>query len=249
MKFSSQHLSLDMALATDVGQVRQRNEDEVRVLPDAGAAILADGMGGHQAGDQAARLAVEIVSGEIQKHQQVSDAALAQWIDAANHAILNLAAANPAYHGMGTTVVVAVCQEGLMWFGHLGDSRLYRQWDDSLHQLTEDHTLVQQYINEGTISRSEAKTWAGRGLLLKGLGLEPAVVPSVGQSTLRPGQTYLLCSDGLTDPVTDEEIATILSHPGHSAQEAARALVDLANAHGAPDNVSVIVVRIHARHD
>lgn len=249
MKFVNENLELELAAATDVGQLRQRNEDEVRTLPAAGAAILADGMGGHQAGDEASRVAVEVIAEEIQKHDQVSESALAQWIDAANQAILALAGANPAYRGMGATIVVSICHGDHMLFSHVGDSRLYRLWNDTLHQLTEDHTLVQQYINEGMISSAEGKTWAGRNLLTKGLGIEPVVEPTFGQSTLRPGQTYLLCSDGLTDPVTDAQITDILSHPEYTAGEAARTLVDLANANGGPDNISVIVVRVHGKGD
>lgn len=249
MKFANDNLEVEIAAVTDVGQFRQRNEDEVCALPEAGAAILADGMGGHQAGDEASRVAVKVIAEEIQKHDQVSEAALAQWIDAANQTILALAGANPAYRGMGATIVVAICQDEYMLFSHVGDSRLYRLWNDTLHQLTEDHTLVQRYINEGMISSAEGKTWVGRNLLTKGLGIESVVEPTFGQSTLRAGQTYLLCSDGLTDPVTDEQITDILSHPDYSAREAAQTLVDLANANGGPDNISVIVVRIHGRSD
>jgi protein phosphatase len=203
-------------------------------------------MGGHQAGDEASRLAVEVVVEEIGKTDQVDVAVMTAWIKAANRAIREVAAAQPAFRGMGATVVVAVCRDDTLWFSHLGDSRLYRLWDDTLHQLTEDHTLVQQYINEGMISSVEGKTWAGRNLLTRGLGIEDTASPTCGQSSLYAGQTYLLCSDGLTDPVSDEEIAGILSNTRFSAQDAAHELVDLANANGGPDNISVAVIRVHA---
>lgn len=245
MKYSSDTLRLEMAMATDVGRVRRRNEDEVRILPEAGAAVLADGMGGHQAGDQASRVAVEVVCVEINKHQRVDEQSMTAWIEAANQAIRTLAGANPAYRGMGATIVVAVCRDERLLFGHAGDSRLYRLSDGALRQLTEDHTLVQQYINEGMISSVEGKTWAGRGLLIKGLGIEDTAKPAFGQSSLHGGQTYLLCSDGLTDPVTDDQIKEVLSDPRFSAEDAANELVALANAHGGPDNVSVAVIRVH----
>lgn len=245
MKYSSDSLRLEMAMATDVGRVRQRNEDEARVLPEAGAAVLADGMGGHQAGDEASRLAVEVVTEELLKTRRADEPAMTGWIEAANRAIRELAGAHPAYRGMGATIVVAVCQDGVLLFSHVGDSRLYRLWDNALYQLTEDHTLVQQYINEGMISSVEGKTWAGRNLLTQGLGIEDTANPTFGQASLYAGQTYLLCSDGLTDPVTDEQITEILSDERLSAEDAANELVAQANANGGPDNITVAVIRIH----
>lgn len=249
MKYSHDSLRLELAMATDVGQVRQRNEDEVRILPEAGAAVLADGMGGHQAGDVASRLAVEVIAEEITKQERVDQQALGIWIRSANEAIRGVANTHPAYRGMGATIVVAVCQGDLLLFAHVGDSRLYRLWNGTLHQLTEDHTLVQQYINEGMISSAEGRTWAGRNLLIKGLGIEETVEPAFGQATLRAGQTYLLCSDGLTDPLEDGQIAAILSNPELDAQGAADELVSAANANGGPDNVSVVVLRAHQKND
>jgi len=136
MKFENDDLELEMAAATDVGQLRQRNEDEVLTLPEAGAAILADGMGGHQAGDEASRLAVEVIAEAIQHHDPDSEPALAQWLNAANRAILARAAADPACQGMGATVVVAIRRGARLLFTHLGDSRLYRLQDGALAQLT-----------------------------------------------------------------------------------------------------------------
>lgn len=249
MKYSHDTLELEMAMATDVGRIRQRNEDEARILPEAGAAILADGMGGHQAGDVASRLAIEVVAEEIDKHEQADEQALGDWIEAANQAIRGVASAHPEYRGMGATIVVTICRDDNLLYSYVGDSRLYRLWNDTLHQLTEDHTLVQQYINEGMISTAEGKTWAGRNLLIKALGIEDAIAPSSGRTTLQPGQTYLLCSDGLTDPVGDDQITEILSRPGYSAQAVADELVSQANANGGPDNVTVAVIRARAKSD
>ncbi|MGA8259348.1 MAG: protein phosphatase 2C domain-containing protein [Arenicellales bacterium] len=247
MRFSHDTLRLEMAMATDVGRIRQRNEDEVRILPDAGVAVLADGMGGHQAGDVASRLAVEVLLEEVRNDDRVDEETLATWIRAANEAIRGVAGTHSGYRGMGATIVVAVCQDDLVLFGYVGDSRLYRLWNSTLHQLTEDHTLVQQYINEGMISSAEGKTWAGRNLLTRGLGIEETVQPTFGQASLRAGQTYLLCSDGLTDPLDDDQIAEILGNPDFNAQDAADELVLSANSHGGPDNVSVVVIRVHEK--
>lgn len=233
-----------MGMATDVGQVRRRNEDEVRILPEAGAAILADGMGGHQAGDVASRLAIEVIAEELAKHEQADEQLLNEWIEVANQAIRGVASSHSEYRGMGATVVITLCRDDRLLYSHVGDSRLYRLWNNSLHQLTEDHTLVQQYINEGMISSAEGKTWAGRNLLTRALGIEDTVSPTSGRATLCAGQTYLLCSDGLTDPLSDEQIAEILAGPGQSAQEVADELVAKANANGGPDNVTVAVIRV-----
>lgn len=247
MKYEHDKLKLEIAMATDIGRVRQRNEDEVRILPQAGAVVLADGMGGHLAGDVASRLAVEVLAEEIEKAESADEQMLRKWIEGANQSIRSLASTQAALRGMGATIVVAVCRGDLLLFGYVGDSRLYRLWNNALHQLTEDHTLVQQYINQGMISSVEGKTWAGRNLLTRGLGIEDTVNPTFGQASLRPGQTYLLCSDGLTDPVSDEQISSVLSNPDYTAEDAANELVLQANANGGPDNVSVAVVRVHEK--
>lgn len=247
MKYSHDTLELEMGVATDVGQLRQRNEDEVRILPEAGAAILADGMGGHQAGDVASRLAIEIIAEQIANNDHADEKVLKQWIEAANQAIRNVASTHSECRGMGATIVVTLCRGEYMLFSHVGDSRLYGLWNHSLHQLTEDHTLAQKYINEGMISTAEGKTWVGRNLLTKALGIEDTVVPASGRTALQDGQNYLLCSDGLTDAVSDDQITEILSSPEHSAQTAADALVSQANANGGPDNISVAIVRTRAK--
>lgn len=247
MKYLHDAIELDMACATDVGRVRQRNEDQVRILPGAGAALLADGMGGHQAGDVASRLAIEVITEEIDKHDQADEEALNHWIEAANQAIRGVAGTHAEYHGMGATIVVTVCRAEHLLFSHLGDSRLYRLWNGTLHQLTEDHTLVQQYVNEGMISKNEGRTWAGRNLLTRALGIEDAITPTAGRTTLRAGQSFLLCSDGLTDVVNDDEITSILSRPDQAAQTTADELVSLANANGGPDNISVAVLHLREK--
>jgi len=238
------NLSLELAMATDVGRLRQRNEDELKILPGPGAAVLADGMGGHQAGDVAARLAVEVVCEEIERSTDFDQSSLRDWIAAANQAIRGVASTHTAYRGMGATIVAAVRRADRLLFAHVGDSRLYRLNGDGLEQLTEDHTLVQQYINEGMISSAEGKTWAGRNLLTRGLGIEDHVEPGLGDAPLHAGQVYLLCSDGLTDPVSDREIGGILARAGEPIQALADELVRVANANGGPDNISVALIRV-----
>lgn len=244
MTILSHGLQLEMSMATDIGQVRSRNEDEIRILPERGIAILADGMGGHQAGDVAARTAVETVAEELRQLEIVSDDSLIQSIKTANKAIRTMASKEPACRGMGSTIVVTSFYEDKVSYAHVGDSRLYAYWDNKLQQLTEDHTLAQQYVNDGLLSVEDSKNWTGRNLLIKALGIEEDAKPNLGYRELHPGQTYLLCSDGLTDPLSDEQIKEVLAEDSLSTDKIAEELVHLANQGGGPDNVSVAVVVI-----
>lgn len=238
-----------MAAATDVGRVRERNEDAVRLIPEIGVAILSDGMGGHNAGDVASKLAVQIIGAELldpgREPRALTGQALVDSMQSANETILAVSKSEPECHGMGATVVIAAFVGDQLLATHLGDSRLYRYWNGELQQLTEDHTLAQQYVRQGVLSAAEAQTWVGRNMLLRALGIERVVNPAITQTTLAPGQLYLICSDGLTDAVADVDIAEILRDRGGSLQDTADRLVDLANEHGGPDNTSVILAALY----
>ncbi len=242
-------LRIEMAGATDVGRVRSRNEDFLQVLPAEGMAILADGMGGHRAGDVASRMAVEILGEELAQREGAPDEmpdkdALSAALKTANDAIRTVSRNEPDCFGMGATVVVAVFRGARFTAAHMGDSRLYRYADSAIDQLTEDHTLAQQYVRRGLMSRQEAKTSAGRNMLVKGLGIEKRVAPDIVSGALNPGDVFLLCSDGLSDVVPETELAAALSKAAAAPlQSVADRLVKLANDHGGPDNISVIVVR------
>ncbi len=236
-----------MAGATHVGQVRTRNEDFLRVLPEAGLAILADGMGGHRAGNVASQMAVEVVSDELLREAATlpSEDELAAALKAANDAIRTVARTEPECFGMGATAVVAAFDATRYVAAYLGDSRLYRYHDHELQQLTEDHTLAQQYVRQGLMSEREAKVSAGRNMLVKGLGIEKRIAPDFVGGPLTAGEIYLLCTDGLSDVVPEPTIVSTLA----AATDAPLAatvdeLIALANDHGGPDNISVILVRI-----
>jgi serine/threonine protein phosphatase PrpC len=244
-------LRLEIAAASDIGQHRERNEDAIRVLPDHGVVILSDGMGGHQAGDVASRMAVEIIAEELISGSAGggADAVLfsdrmVEAIKTANDAIRAVSHSDPKCHGMGATVVVAAYENRKILAAHLGDSRLYRYWNGRLQQLTEDHTLAQRYVNAGVIDPGDAKTWFGRNMLLKGLGIDKRVEPALTEVTAELGQLYLLCSDGLTDAVPDDLIAEVLGHRPLSLDEAVETLIDTANDNGGPDNISVVLIRV-----
>lgn len=241
--------SVEIVGATDRGLVRQRNEDCIKMMPDRGIAILSDGMGGHLAGDVASRMAVDIVAqelrsgvaGEADGHGEIRTDVISA-LKKANHSIRSKAKSDPRCYGMGATIVLCVVSTDIL-ISHLGDSRAYLYVDGALTRLTEDHTLAQSYLKRGLIDEKEAKTWSGRNLLIKGLGIESAIEPDISVNPVKPGGLYLLCSDGLTDVVSDEKILRKLRTRGHDLTQCARELIDLAISGGGPDNISVILLR------
>lgn len=238
--------SFEMAAATDIGRIRSRNEDAWRIVPEAGLAILSDGMGGHRAGNVASRMAVEIIGDELLDGDDatVTPAQLINSLELANDSIRDVAQSEPDCQGMGATVVVARFQESKILVAHAGDSRLYRFWKDELELLTEDHTLAQQYVREGIMEQADADRWIGRNMLVKGLGIDTEVDPDVTEVDLAADQVYLLCSDGLTDAISNQDIAAILREHGDSLQNAVDRLIDAANDNGGPDNITVILTRV-----
>lgn len=242
-------LKLQMVGATNKGLVRERNEDCIKLIPEYGVAILADGMGGHLAGDVASRMAVEVIAEELLKEVKAGDqdhqfteeqliASLAQ----ANKSIRLVAKSRPECHGMGATVALCVVSSQVLVL-HLGDSRVYRFAEGELSLLTEDHTLAQEYLKQGMINEDEAKTWAGRNLLMKGLGIESNVDPDLKIDPVKKNYLYLLCSDGLTDVVSDDVISQTLGAATDSLEDTVNRLIELAIDNGGPDNISVILIR------
>ena len=240
---------LEAAICTDVGKVRQRNEDVVFVDPKLGLAVLADGMGGYRGGDVAAALAVKQVveffaDAMIAERGPEALARLALDVTRdVNRAIHRAGELEPELAGMGCTLVAALFLEGEVVSAHVGDSRLYRYDGQRLVQLTRDHTMLQEQVDLGIIGEHEARRYAYRGLLTRGLGVADDVVPDLGFHQASLGDTFLLCSDGLTDMLDDERIVTILAKDA-AVGLIATELVDEANAQGGRDNVSVVVVRV-----
>ena len=245
---------LDMVAVTDRGMLRPGNEDRVAVQPPVGLAVLADGMGGHNAGEVASGMAVESVVADALEHidpavplpAAAARAVLAGHIARANARIYAAGAASPARAGMGTTIVAALWHDASLTVGHVGDSRCYRLRGSDLTRLTRDHTLVQERVDLGTLSPEEARTAASRNILTRALGTEPIVEVDLDTHPTQPEDLYLLCSDGLTEMLPDVEIAAILVVFGALLLDAADELVRRANANGGVDNVSVILVRTAA---
>jgi protein phosphatase len=238
-----------MAGLTDTGRVRAHNEDAIAWDAEQGWAVLADGMGGHLAGEVASRLAVEVISGQLRAAQETTGvdngeaaAALQGAVALANHAIHEQATRLPRLQTMGTTVVAVRLQGHHLYCAHVGDSRLYRWRDGVLQQLTRDHSLVQELVEEGMLDAEQARTSAQKNVITRALGLEGGVEVALGEERLRDGDGYLLCSDGLSDRLRDEEIAALLT--GEALPAVAQGLIDAANEHGGEDNISVIVIRV-----
>lgn len=242
----------EMAAGTDVGLIRIRNEDAVRIFPDQGIVILSDGMGGHRAGDVASSMAVDVIASllvpkdsarQAAHASPVSPQSLTHSLHDANTAILNTARQRPDCTGMGTTVVVVSFHEKQFIAAHLGDSRLYRFSHGKLEQLTMDHTLAEQYINQGFLTRQQADNWNGKNILLKALGIDETISPDITKGSVCAHDLFLLCSDGLTDAVAGVDIENVLQQHHGGLQQKVEQLITAANNNGGPDNVSVILVR------
>ncbi len=243
-------MTVMMTGLTDPGRMRDGNEDCIATRPDIGLAILADGMGGHLAGEVASRMAVDIVARHFAAAPtapswsgDTAADAIAAAIREANLAIYEAARAKPECAGMGSTIVVALFAADRMWVGHVGDSRLYRLRAGALAQLTQDHSVIQELVNRGLFTLEEARQTVAKNLVTRALGVETGVAPDISAQTTQPGDMYLLCSDGLNEVLTDDEIAAALAEPAPELGATARRLIDLANERGGPDNISVILAR------
>ncbi len=244
---------IQMFALSDTGRMREYNEDCVRISPASGLAVLADGLGGHAAGEIASRIAVDSVcdffaqrplpSGKITPDSNMQQL-LRQAIRHANTNILRTASERPDCTGMGTTVVTTLFVDARMAVAHVGDSRAYRLRRGMLAPLTRDHSLVQEYVEAGIISADEARHSPQRHIVTQALGLDDDVTPDVSLHSTRPGDIYLLCSDGLSDAVTDAAICQSLVANDTDLKKTAEMLIHLANDAGGPDNISVILIRI-----
>lgn len=235
---------LQMWGVTDPGLCRSRNEDAVAWDADNRWALVADGMGGHLAGEVASALVVETV-GERLDGRSAHDMKrlLRGAVIEANRRIHAEAAADAQRQGMGATVVLARFTPRRLIVAHVGDSRLYRLRDGRLEQLTRDHSLVQELVDGGMISAEEARQSPHRNVITRAVGHRATVEVEVASYESRQGDRVLLCSDGLTDLVEDAPIATCLGHPD-TPERVARSLVELANRQGGKDNIAVLVADV-----
>lgn len=236
---------------TDPGRVRSNNEDAVTFDENHCVAVLADGMGGYNAGEVASGMATTFIKSELVRWlssgaQNASADQVARALDIcvqkANTSILSAAVSNPQYGGMGTTLVAGIFQGDSLVLGHVGDSRCYRLRSGILSQLTKDHSVLQEQVDAGLMTIEQAAVAPGKNLLTRALGVEEVVQMDVGIFEVAHGDVYLMCSDGLTDMIDTQGIATVL-RSGATLTLMAQEMVSLANANGGRDNIAVLLVK------
>lgn len=252
------------AAKTDVGRKRQDNEDSFCVVPQLGLYVVADGMGGHAAGEVASRLAVETIREWMEKYLGGADVAvvgqpmdtcsreanfLLSSIRLANRIIFDAAQGRREYRGMGTTLVSVLAVNDTVALAHVGDSRIYRIRDGQIVQLSRDHSVVQQQVDRGIISPEEAHDSQYRHLITRALGLKDSVEVDLAEEPLLPGDILLLCSDGLSDLLEDEEILDIVREHADDLEKACQTLVDQANHKGGDDNITAMLIQARAGSD
>ena len=243
-------VSWEAAGATDVGRVRSHNEDAFLIDAPRGVFLVADGMGGHAAGEVASALAAESVGSALRQgvdgglRTDLLEEAMRESFHGAHMAIINYSATKPETKGMGTTLTALVlCDDGSFRLGHIGDSRAYVLRDGELQQVTRDHTLVQREIDEGRLTERGARRHHLRHVLTRALGADSLDQADVYKGTLLPGDLVLLASDGLTGMLTDRMLRRVLVRDGELAELVATLIID-ANDRGGRDNITAVLVRI-----
>jgi serine/threonine protein phosphatase PrpC len=239
-------VAVEFAGVTDIGRQRETNEDSCVVAPLGGGAMLlavADGMGGHQGGEVASRLAVQsLLDGLATPSARPWRERLLAGVLAAHELICDEAAAKETLLGMGTTLTAAVVDGRRLVWAHVGDSRAYLWRSGDLTQLTEDHSLVREMVREGRLGETEAMRHPQRNVLTRALGMPETPAVDCGELDLQAGDWLLLATDGLTGLVATQELAERLER-GERPNDVARGLVDLANDRGGPDNITVVIAR------
>ena len=249
---------LEMTGMSDVGLRRTHNEDSIGNDTDMGLAIVADGMGGYRAGEVASAIAINVIMDEMRKGLESQPPGerdeetgfykgslmVRHAIVKANEIIYRTANSQPQCQGMGTTLLAVLFYDNRVTVAHVGDSRLYRLRSEEFEQLTADHSLVQELVDKGFYSPEEAKQSVQRNLVTRAMGVDPEVTTEVQEKSVRPGDLFLLCSDGLTDLVEDRDIHLTLTKYGANLEQTAQQLIHMANQNGGTDNISVILTRV-----
>ena len=246
-----------MAGQTDVGSVREHNEDAISHNDSLGLAVLADGMGGHRGGEVASAIAVSTIIERLKKKLKkispgetdedtgysLESMAIHDAITEANAKVYSASCENTQYKGMGTTIVVVLFYDNRFTVAHVGDSRLYRLRDGELEQLTRDHSLMQELIDRGFYTPEQAKKSLNKNLVTRAVGIDEHVMIDIQEDVAMVDDIYLLCSDGVTDLIDDDLIRETLKKCGEDLDKAAAELIREANEHGGKDNISAILAR------
>lgn len=243
---SDQVVKLLVYSSTDVGKKRNHNEDSFLSAPEMGLFAVADGMGGHQGGEQASRIAVQTLKSQVNElpdeatREQILEA-LCRATQASGAAIFEHAQANPDLHGMGTTLTALWIQRGRAYLSHVGDSRAYLYRDGQAQQLSDDHTWVHEQVSAGMMTEEEAKEHKFRHVITRSVGFEREVVVDGAVLPVQPGDCYVLCSDGLSNYLPTDELGQILCTNYY--RDVPKLLVELANERGGEDNVTVVLLK------
>jgi len=249
---------LVFAAKTDTGRVREHNEDAISSNHDIGLMVLADGMGGYAAGEVASGIAVKTVhdltteacNREVRNDRHDDTGLMRQTtvlrdaISRANKIIHQTAQSQESCNGMGTTIVAGMFHDNRVSVAHVGDSRMYRLRNNTLERITMDHSLLQELVDRGFYSRQEAERSTNKNYVTRALGVDNVVQVEVQELQVEPGDLYLLCSDGLSDMVDDEEIHLTISTFSANLETIAEQLVKLSNEHGGKDNISVMLIQV-----
>ncbi len=246
-------MQFNVGFATDIGRKRQQNQDNGLSAPEVGLFVVADGMGGHRGGETASAMAVEVIPQKVKsglkKMPLNPRAILEEAISAANAAIYDRALKQPGLQGMGTTTVAMLFNGKTMTIGHVGDSRCYFLRPGSIWQLSRDHSLVQEKLRAGLITREQLKTDRMKNVITRSVGFEPEVSVETYEIAVQPGDTFLICSDGLSGMIDDLKMLELVEqglYKEGDAQKTVQRLIESANAAGGDDNVTTIVVQVVA---
>lgn len=253
--------ALEIFSQTDPGMVRSHNEDSVACDPACGLVVLADGMGGYNAGEVASGIAVSVVVTEVSHRllnsspvdrgensgEELGVSLLRDNIQKANASIFHAAQSQPQYAGMGTTIVSGLFYDNRVAVGHVGDSRMYRLRGEVLETITHDHSLLQEQLDSGMISVADARLSKNKNLVTRAVGIDANVDSEIHVHDVLVGDIYLLCSDGLNDMVEDDDIQATLYALQSNLPLAASQLIQMANDNGGRDNISVILVKVKGK--
>ena len=252
-------MRIEVAGITHVGMKRNHNEDNYLLMPEENLCCVADGMGGHSSGEIASKIAVEELGEFFKMTSRDADATwpfkmdktrnydenrLATGIKLANAKIFERASGDTKYKGMGTTIVTVHFANAAAYVGHVGDSRVYFFHDGALSQVTEDHSLLNDYLKAKKLSPEEIENFPHKNVIVRALGMKESVVVDVSRIEPKQGDIFLLCSDGLSGMVTDPQIQEVLTRT-NELEKACSQLIDLANAAGGNDNVTCVLARYH----
>ena len=244
-------MNFNFGFATDIGRKRTQNQDSVTVHPELGLFVVADGMGGHRGGETASAMAVEIVPQVVRQAQKVASwnprETVAHSIRVANNSIFDRAAHQAQLQGMGTTLITLLFKDNRLTIGHVGDSRCYFFRSGAVWQATRDHSLVQEKLRAGLITRPEVKTDRMKNVITRSVGFEPDVNVEVYEMDVKPGDTFLICSDGLSGLMDDDCMLEVVQRKHfveHDIQSAVKELIQTANQNGGDDNITTVMVEV-----